>query len=71
MSSLGRSYTDSRDASAIIQTDLQTLKNTDFVPLKEIAEIADFAMANHDSYLSIDNNPHISPRNLLTSLDKI
>ena len=54
---IGRSYEDSHDTDAIINADLQSLKNSDFLPFKKLANLSDFAMVGHALYSDIDDKP--------------
>ncbi len=54
---LGRTYTDTHDTEAIIDADLESLINTDFVPFRKLAAISDFAMVGHATYTQISLLP--------------
>lgn len=57
MPGLGRSYNDSHDTEAIIDTKLEILKNSDFIPFRKLAKISDFGMISHATYSDVDDKP--------------
>jgi beta-N-acetylhexosaminidase len=54
---LGNSFVDTHDEPVIIDTKLNILKNTDFVPFRRLSKYAKFAMVSHIVYADIDDKP--------------